>query len=180
MVSLRWYTSLLGKSSSVPSLVETLKEQSVSWAVLAASRVMMITLPELQINNYGVAEFVQSHTKRWVILWSLGDIRLPDVRLDHLSSHATFADEVWLAPVPDFEKSIRWPYAPPKQPGAIVLKNNRRRYLRLHSSRIGPPSSRPMDASGASGCKPTHDNHRLSHCKLLVSCGSPEGHHVFK
>ncbi|KIO20285.1 hypothetical protein M407DRAFT_30076 [Tulasnella calospora MUT 4182] len=53
-----WYTSLLGKSSSVASLVETLKEQS--------------------IDNYGVTELVQSHTKRWVILWSFGDIRLPD------------------------------------------------------------------------------------------------------
>ncbi|KAG9018233.1 hypothetical protein FRB90_011802 [Tulasnella sp. 427] len=71
----RWYTSLLGKSSSVPPLIEALKEQKV--------------------NNYGITELVQSHTKRWVILWSYGDIRLPDVSL-----------------MPTFERALRRFHAP--------------------------------------------------------------------
>ncbi len=30
------------------------------------------------MDNYAISELVQGHTKRWVIGWSFGDIRLPD------------------------------------------------------------------------------------------------------
>ncbi|KAG8908949.1 hypothetical protein FRB99_000052 [Tulasnella sp. 403] len=55
---IRWYTSLLGKSSSVMAIVEVLKNN--------------------KIFNYGIQEFVQSHTKRWAVAWSLTGHRLPD------------------------------------------------------------------------------------------------------
>jgi 23S rRNA (adenine1618-N6)-methyltransferase len=52
----QWYTSMLGKSSSVSVLVEKLIE--------CGNR------------NYAVTEFVQgSKTKRWAIAWSWGDLR---------------------------------------------------------------------------------------------------------
>ncbi|KAG8966200.1 hypothetical protein FRC03_012318 [Tulasnella sp. 419] len=54
----RWYTSLLGKMSTVADLVEELKSNG--------------------INNYGISEFVQGHTRRWGIAWSFGDVRLSD------------------------------------------------------------------------------------------------------
>ncbi|PVF99289.1 S-adenosyl-L-methionine dependent methyltransferase [Serendipita vermifera] len=54
----RWYTSLLGKHSSVASIVALLKR--------------------LQIDNYGITEFVQGQTRRWGIVWSFGEERLPD------------------------------------------------------------------------------------------------------
>ncbi|KAG8886264.1 hypothetical protein FRB97_006268 [Tulasnella sp. 331] len=54
----RWYTSLLGKSSSVTAIVGLLKSH--------------------QVDNYGVTEFDVGKTKRWAIAWSYGAIRLPD------------------------------------------------------------------------------------------------------
>lgn len=51
-----WYTSMLGKLSSVSMLVEK--------------------LIELGNHNYAVTEFVQGNkTKRWAIAWSWADLR---------------------------------------------------------------------------------------------------------
>jgi hypothetical protein len=35
----------------------------------------------LQVDNYGVTEFIQGQTKRWGIAWSFGSDRLPDVAI---------------------------------------------------------------------------------------------------
>ncbi|EGX46518.1 hypothetical protein AOL_s00109g90 [Orbilia oligospora ATCC 24927] len=62
----RWYTSMLGKRSSVEKVVEKLKESGVA--------------------NYVVGEFVQgAKTKRWAVGWSFGDRRAGD----HISRQPT-------------------------------------------------------------------------------------------
>ncbi|KDQ17001.1 hypothetical protein BOTBODRAFT_30380 [Botryobasidium botryosum FD-172 SS1] len=63
----RWFTSLLGKLSSVVEVVEMLKN--------------------IGVDNYGITEFVQGHTRRWGVAWSFGDERLPD-NLARISNHA--------------------------------------------------------------------------------------------
>ncbi|KAK6336692.1 hypothetical protein TWF718_009484 [Orbilia javanica] len=63
---IRWYTSMLGKRSSVEKVVEKLKENGVG--------------------NYVVGEFVQgAKTKRWAVGWSFGDRRAGD----HISRQPT-------------------------------------------------------------------------------------------
>lgn len=54
----RWYTSMLGKMSSISVLVSLFREHSV--------------------DNYAITEFVQGQTRRWAIGWSFQDARLPD------------------------------------------------------------------------------------------------------
>lgn len=54
----RWYTSMLGKMSSIAPLVDRLKQRDVQ--------------------NYGVSAFVQGSTRRWVLIWSFAPYRLPD------------------------------------------------------------------------------------------------------
>jgi 23S rRNA (adenine1618-N6)-methyltransferase len=52
----QWYTSMLGKLSSVATLVQKLRDKGVG--------------------NYAVTEFVQgSKTRRWGIAWSFEDLR---------------------------------------------------------------------------------------------------------
>jgi 23S rRNA (adenine1618-N6)-methyltransferase len=52
----QWYTSMLGKFSSIAVLVEKLRDNGV--------------------DNYAVTEFVQgSKTRRWGIAWSFDDLR---------------------------------------------------------------------------------------------------------
>lgn len=53
---IQWFTSMLGKLSSVTTLVEALMERDN--------------------HNYAVTEFVQGNkTKRWAVAWSWGDMR---------------------------------------------------------------------------------------------------------
>lgn len=54
----RWYTSMLGKMSSISVLVSLFREHNV--------------------DNYAITEFVQGQTRRWAIGWSFHDARLPD------------------------------------------------------------------------------------------------------
>ncbi|KAF3918591.1 hypothetical protein AA313_de0201915 [Arthrobotrys entomopaga] len=63
----RWYTSMLGKLTSVEKVVDKLKENEIS--------------------NYVVGEFVQGvgKTKRWAVGWSFGDARAGD----HVSRQPT-------------------------------------------------------------------------------------------
>ncbi|KAF9040836.1 hypothetical protein BJ165DRAFT_1350914 [Panaeolus papilionaceus] len=56
--SCRWFTSMLGKLSSVQHIVQQLRDNDIT--------------------NYAVTEFVQGQTRRWAIGWSFFDTRLPD------------------------------------------------------------------------------------------------------
>lgn len=54
-----WYSSMVGKLSSLEALVSTLKKQGV--------------------DSWGMYELVAGKTRRWVLLWTLTGLRLPHV-----------------------------------------------------------------------------------------------------
>jgi len=54
----RFFTSMLGKLSSVISIVDILRGH--------------------KINNYGITEFIQGQTRRWAVFWSFSSTRVPD------------------------------------------------------------------------------------------------------
>lgn len=59
----QWYTSMLGKASSISEVVERLKSVGA--------------------DNWAVTEFVQGHkTRRWAVGWSWGDMRPRQVSQD--------------------------------------------------------------------------------------------------
>ncbi|EJD04864.1 uncharacterized protein FOMMEDRAFT_153997 [Fomitiporia mediterranea MF3/22] len=53
-----WFTSMLGKFSSVEKIRNVLRAHDV--------------------DNYALTELVQGQTRRWVVAWSFTDLRLPD------------------------------------------------------------------------------------------------------
>ncbi|KAI0686553.1 S-adenosyl-L-methionine dependent methyltransferase [Earliella scabrosa] len=62
----RWFTSMLGKMSTLTHIVQLLRENKV--------------------DKYAITELVQGQTRRWVIAWSFGSTRLPD-GIGRLSHH---------------------------------------------------------------------------------------------
>ncbi|KAI5119688.1 hypothetical protein M0805_003575 [Coniferiporia weirii] len=67
-----WFTSMLGKFSSVGAVVGSLRAY--------------------KIDNYALTELVQGQTRRWAIAWSFADARVPDTLARALPSahHALF------------------------------------------------------------------------------------------
>lgn len=63
----RWFTSMLGKLSSLTEVFNCLQENGVE--------------------NYAITEFLQGQTRRWAIGWSFGDERLPDT-VSRISTHS--------------------------------------------------------------------------------------------
>ncbi|KAF9652807.1 S-adenosyl-L-methionine dependent methyltransferase [Thelephora ganbajun] len=88
----RWFTSMLGKLSSLTDVVNSLRENGVE--------------------NYAITEFVQGQTRRWAIGWSFGDDRLPDSvsRISNQSLHSLMPPH----------NTIRQPLSPAD--GIVVLQ----------------------------------------------------------
>jgi hypothetical protein len=73
----RWYTSMLGKLSSLDPVVRRLRENKVrGWC----ATYFFTPDSTLQIDNYAITAFVQGQTWRWAVGWSFSAFRLPDVR----------------------------------------------------------------------------------------------------
>ncbi|KAI9063839.1 S-adenosyl-L-methionine dependent methyltransferase, partial [Trametes sanguinea] len=93
----RWFTSMLGKMSSLTSIVQSLRSK--------------------EVENYAISELVQGQTRRWVIAWSFEDVRLPDPlsRLSHSGmQHLMPARNTLHQPLP---------HAPPGTDVAAILKS---------------------------------------------------------
>ena len=80
MTTIRWYTSMLGKMSSVLKVVDLLRARGVSLHNNSFLEVFEWILNfTRKVNNYAITEFVQGQTRRWAVGWSFLDGRLPDV-----------------------------------------------------------------------------------------------------
>jgi hypothetical protein len=77
----RWYTSLIGKYSSLAPLVDLLRKHQVSPARSAASHPPRVSLTVFQVDNYFIKSIKQAKTARWILGWSHATTRLPDVSL---------------------------------------------------------------------------------------------------
>ncbi|EJD34600.1 hypothetical protein AURDEDRAFT_176350 [Auricularia subglabra TFB-10046 SS5] len=81
-----WYTSMVGKASSVEHLADFLRANNV--------------------DNYAVSRFVAGNTRRWLIAWSFSGIRLPDVRVSphhqSRSPHSSPQDVARKSGIPGF------------------------------------------------------------------------------
>lgn len=64
-----WYTSMVGKLSTLGVLVDQIRA--------------------LGIDNYVLTELVQGQTRRWIVAWSFRDVRLPDVSIFILTASAS-------------------------------------------------------------------------------------------
>ncbi|KAF8815361.1 hypothetical protein BYT27DRAFT_7214012 [Phlegmacium glaucopus] len=60
----KWYTSMIGKMSSVTTIVQNLRKRSIV--------------------NYAITEFVQGQMHRWAVGWSFFDMHLPDTFLTEI------------------------------------------------------------------------------------------------
>ena len=74
----RWYTSMLGKMSSVATIVESLRKRDVRLISSTCMHILTFYFFE-QITNYAITEFVQGQTRRWAVGWSFTDMHLSDV-----------------------------------------------------------------------------------------------------
>jgi hypothetical protein len=91
----RWYTSLIGKASSIPFLVDLLKQENVRCDDAVGPDVRRAdrdTPSPKKIDNYILLSIRQAHTTRWIIGWSFTDIRLPDVRVPRRSCYLAITD----------------------------------------------------------------------------------------
>ncbi|KAG6828829.1 hypothetical protein H0H93_014722, partial [Arthromyces matolae] len=77
----RWYTSMLGKMSSLVEVVKVFKELGVSLIPFH----FFVDLQQSQIINYAITEFVQGQTRRWAVGWCAGGWKLSDdiARISH-------------------------------------------------------------------------------------------------
>jgi len=72
----RWFTAMLGKQSSLSSLIKFLKEHKVRYR--SDCRCSWIVITAFQIDNYALAQFVQGNTRRWALGWSFRTEKLGD------------------------------------------------------------------------------------------------------
>lgn len=73
----QWFTSLIGKFASLKPLVDLLRSHKVR----KPTRSMFQSLTSAQIENYFVKSIKPSKTTRWILGWSYGEVRLPDVSM---------------------------------------------------------------------------------------------------
>jgi methyltransferase len=73
----QWFTSLIGKFASLKPLVDLLRGHKVK----SSTRVIFQSLTSAQIENYFIKSIKPSKTTRWILGWSYGEARLPDVSM---------------------------------------------------------------------------------------------------
>jgi len=79
VLSARWYTSLIGKYSSVLALVNLLRSHKVSWSLTGLQLRRVCVWRSRQIDNYFITSIKPARTQRWILAWSFGSKRVPDV-----------------------------------------------------------------------------------------------------
>jgi 23S rRNA (adenine1618-N6)-methyltransferase len=191
----QWYTSMLGKHSSVEALVESLRQKG--------------------IDNYAITEFIQGNkTRRWAIGWSFGAMRPNDDAargvkstawkriLPHLTSadiHNTPYIEGAVKPLTDRINTVAsalelvsWSWNPQKLEGIGRAKENvwsrawrRKKKFGAESNRTqGPPSTvndsgeDDSDGEGEEVCAFGFQIFVRVKGDITVSCIWREGHDV--